>query len=100
MKHIEDDSIATLPTTKLYGKGGPMTDELRELLAAWYVSRVDEGMGYVSDIGYSAIRTLDTLTAMYELTKVLCGATGPRRSPDSRHAVDEYEYRRGLYLPS
>jgi hypothetical protein len=27
-----------------------MTDELRELLAAWYVSRVDEGMGYVSDI--------------------------------------------------
>ena len=50
MKHIEDDSIETLPTTKLYGKGGPMTDELRELLAAWYVSRVDEGMGYVSDI--------------------------------------------------
>ena len=50
LRHIEDDSIATLPTTNLYGKQGPMKDELRELLAAWYVSRVDEGMGYVSPV--------------------------------------------------
>jgi hypothetical protein len=42
--------VATLSTTKLYGKNGPMVEDLRELLAAWYVSRVDEGMGYVSRV--------------------------------------------------
>lgn len=42
--------MATLSTTKLYGKNGPMVEDLRELLAAWYVSRVDEGMGYVSRV--------------------------------------------------
>ncbi|KAG7562200.1 hypothetical protein FFLO_02385 [Filobasidium floriforme] len=50
MRHIEDDSVATLSTTKLYGKNGPMVEDLRELLAAWYVSRVDEGMGYVRGV--------------------------------------------------
>jgi len=37
---------------------------------------------------------------MCKLTGKLSATTGPRRSPDSRHAIDEYEYSCGLYLSS
>lgn len=54
-KWIQDDTANTLPTTGLYGEQGPMTEELRELLRAWYVSRVDEGMGYVSFVRFYTV---------------------------------------------
>lgn len=87
LRHIEDDSLATLPTTKLYGKHGPMKDELRDLLAAWYVSRVDEGMGYVS------------LCGVIELLHALRSSdAGPRGTSVGWHVVDEYERGRGFHL--
>jgi hypothetical protein len=95
MRHIEDDSVATLSTTKLYGKNGPMVEDLRELLAAWYVSRVDEGMGYVSQ-RCGQVRYGRPWSLMLQ-TRLI--ATGPRGTPPSGHAIDEHEHRRGLHLP-
>lgn len=90
LKNIDDDSMATLPTTKLYRKDSPMREELKDLLTAWYVSRVDEGMGYVRI-------WVEGLSWIWRLM-------GGRFLVDTRNTsaggdiVDEYEHCGGVHL--
>ncbi|WVQ84426.1 hypothetical protein IAT38_006578 [Cryptococcus sp. DSM 104549] len=46
LAEIEADLDQTLVTLKLYGKGSPLRDDLREMICAWLVYRSDEGLGY------------------------------------------------------
>lgn len=48
LETIEHDAGGTLPVLKIFQPGSPMFDDLKDLLCAWYVSRLDEGQGYVS----------------------------------------------------
>ena len=48
LETIEHDAGGTLPVLKIFQPGSPMYDDLKDLLSAWYVSRLDEGQGYVS----------------------------------------------------
>lgn len=45
---INQDAAGTLPVIKIFQPGSPMHGELKDLLCAWYISRLDEGQGYVS----------------------------------------------------
>ena len=48
LEAIDAEMSETLPTLRLFGEGGPMRNDLRELLCAWVVARSDDGLGYVS----------------------------------------------------
>lgn len=48
LDNIDHDAAGTLPVIKIFQPGSPMHDELKDLLCAWYISRLDEGQGYVS----------------------------------------------------
>ena len=48
LEQLERDMDGTLPTLRLYVRGSPMRDDLREFICAWVVYRSDEGLGYVS----------------------------------------------------
>ncbi|KIR53899.1 hypothetical protein I315_03514 [Cryptococcus gattii Ru294] len=46
LKTIEGDMDNTLVTLKIFTRGSPLRDDLRELICAWLVFRSDEGLGY------------------------------------------------------
>ncbi|OWZ78813.1 hypothetical protein C365_02452 [Cryptococcus neoformans Bt85] len=46
LKTIEGDMDNTLVTLKVFTRGSPLRDDLRELICAWLVFRSDEGLGY------------------------------------------------------
>lgn len=48
LKTIEGDMDNTLVTLKVFTRGSPLRDDLRELICAWLVFRSDERLGYVS----------------------------------------------------
>jgi hypothetical protein len=50
LESIEHDAAGTLPVLKIFQPGSPMHDDLKDLMCAWYVSRLDEGQGYVSPV--------------------------------------------------
>ncbi|KAK1923371.1 rab-GTPase-TBC domain-containing protein [Papiliotrema laurentii] len=43
---MEQDMDVTLPTLRLYVRGSPMRDDLRDFVSAWVVYRSDDGLGY------------------------------------------------------
>ncbi len=48
LKQIDESTSSVFPVLKLFQAGSPLQQELKELICAWYVSRTDEGLGYVS----------------------------------------------------
>ncbi|OCF34333.1 hypothetical protein I317_05510 [Kwoniella heveanensis CBS 569] len=46
LDQMENDLDDTLPTLKMFHRGSPLRDDLRELVGAWVVYRSDEGLGY------------------------------------------------------
>ncbi|KAK4685032.1 hypothetical protein P7C73_g5123, partial [Tremellales sp. Uapishka_1] len=50
LDQIETDLDDTLVTLKVFGRGSPMRDDVKELLHAWMVARSDEGLGYAKNI--------------------------------------------------
>ncbi|WWD20397.1 hypothetical protein CI109_104873 [Kwoniella shandongensis] len=54
LERIEKDLDETLVTLKLFGRGSPVRDDLKEMLCAWVVYRSDEGLGYAPYINLVA----------------------------------------------
>jgi len=48
LEKMEVELDETLVTLKMFYRGSPMREELKELICAWIVYRSDEGLGYVS----------------------------------------------------
>ncbi|KAK8849766.1 hypothetical protein IAR55_005102 [Kwoniella newhampshirensis] len=46
LDQIEQDLDQTLATLRLFRRGSPVRDDLKEMLCAWVVYRSDEGLGY------------------------------------------------------
>ncbi|WVF68396.1 hypothetical protein IAT40_003161 [Kwoniella sp. CBS 6097] len=46
LDQMEEDLDETLPTLKMFHRGSPLRDDLKELITAWVVYRSDEGLGY------------------------------------------------------
>ncbi|GHJ86617.1 hypothetical protein NliqN6_3019 [Naganishia liquefaciens] len=61
LETIEHDAGGTLPVLKIFQPGSPMYDDLKDLLSAWYVSRLDEGQGYIPDVHHLAGMLLITM---------------------------------------
>ncbi|KAJ9102642.1 hypothetical protein QFC19_004751 [Naganishia cerealis] len=71
---IEHDASDTLRVIKIFQPGSPMHDELKDLLCAWYISRLDEGQGYISDVHHLAgmlLMTMDLPMAFIALRNLL-----------------------------
>ncbi|WWC92902.1 uncharacterized protein L201_007864 [Kwoniella dendrophila CBS 6074] len=47
LDQMEKDMDDTLPTLRMFHRGSPLRDDLREVMCAWVVYRSDDGMGYV-----------------------------------------------------
>ncbi|WWC65933.1 uncharacterized protein I303_108555 [Kwoniella dejecticola CBS 10117] len=52
LDQIEVDIDKTLPTLKLFHRGSPLRDDLKEMICAWVVYRSDDGMGYAPYISH------------------------------------------------
>ncbi|WVQ95945.1 hypothetical protein IAU59_003044 [Kwoniella sp. CBS 9459] len=46
LDQMEKDLDDTLPRLKMFHRGSPLRDDLKELITAWVVYRSDEGLGY------------------------------------------------------
>ncbi|WVR07970.1 hypothetical protein IAU60_005013 [Kwoniella sp. DSM 27419] len=54
LDRIEMDLDDTLPHLRMFHRGSPLRDDLRELITAWVVCRSDEGLGYASYVNLLA----------------------------------------------
>ncbi len=80
---IEQDIKATLPSLHLFTPGtGPLYAELEDMLCAWFVSRSDEGLGYV--MGASKV------AAMFLLNMSAQSAFIAMRSLLERHCLRSF----------
>ncbi|WWC73596.1 uncharacterized protein I206_107568 [Kwoniella pini CBS 10737] len=52
LDRMELDIDKTLPTLRLFHRGSPLRDDLKELICAWVVYRSDDGQGYAPYISH------------------------------------------------
>ncbi|KAK6908825.1 hypothetical protein I204_01890 [Kwoniella mangroviensis CBS 8886] len=52
LDQMEKDMDNTLPTLRLYHRGSPLRDDLKEIMCAWVVYRSDDGLGYAPYISH------------------------------------------------
>ncbi|WVW86820.1 hypothetical protein I302_108875 [Kwoniella bestiolae CBS 10118] len=52
LHQMEQDMDNTLPTLRMFHRGSPLRDDLKELLCAWVVYRSDDGLGYAPYISH------------------------------------------------
>lgn len=87
LEAIDHDAAGTLPVIKIFQSGSPMHRELKDLLCAWYISRLDEGQGYVSgDFCYRGV------------TDVANSAVDAGYTPLGRHAAHDHELATGVHI--
>ncbi|EIN13936.1 RabGAP/TBC [Punctularia strigosozonata HHB-11173 SS5] len=72
LKLIETDISSTLPSLHIFLPGtGPLYDDLYEMLAAWVVSRFDEGLNYSKGVARIAGMLLLTMSSKEQAFIVL-----------------------------
>ncbi|RXK37992.1 hypothetical protein M231_04778 [Tremella mesenterica] len=93
MDRIESDLDDTLVTLRLFDRGSPMRDDLRDLLYAWVVQRSDEGRGYAPYINLIAATLLVSSpppTAFHTLINLLSRPCLHAFFTDTKDEIDAF----------